>query len=159
MADLLVSLYSDHLSRLEQRTRASNVVMRPALPPEMQLVVDWVRDNFSTNWASEVSVAITRQPSACLVAIDDGNLVGFACYDTTARGFFGPTGVHPDSRGKGVGLALFFAALQAMKSMGYAYAIIGDAGPVDFYVNAVGAMTIPAEGKGIYQGMLRAKKT
>lgn len=159
MADLLVSLYTDSLSDLEKQTRHTDVLIRPVLPPEMQLVVDWVRAHFSTNWASEASVAITRQPSACLIAIDNGNLVGFACYDTTARGFFGPTGVHPDSRGKGVGIALFSASLQAMKSMGYAYAIIGDAGPVDFYVNAVGAMTIPADDKGIYQGMLRAKKT
>jgi predicted N-acetyltransferase YhbS len=159
LADLLVSLYTDRLSHLEKQPRHTDVLIRPVLPPEMQFVVDWVRDNFSTNWASEASVAITRQPSACLIAIDNGNLVGFACYDTTARGFFGPTGVHPDSRGKGVGIALFSASLQAMKSMGYAYAIIGDAGPVDFYVNAVGAMTIPADDKGIYQGMLRAKKT
>lgn len=158
MADLLVSLYTNRLSILKEQACRADVLIRSVLPPEMQLVVDWVRDNFSTNWASEVSVAITRQPSACLIAIDHGNLVGFACYDTTARGFFGPTGVHPDSRGKGVGIALFSASLQAMKSMGYAYAIIGDAGPVDFYVNAVGAMTIPADDKGIYQGMLRAKK-
>ncbi|MEK1855568.1 MAG: GNAT family N-acetyltransferase [Phyllobacterium sp.] len=158
MADLLVSLYTNRLSILKEQACRVDVQIRSVLPPEMQLVVDWVRDNFSNNWASEVSVAITRQPSACLIAIDHGNLVGFACYDTTARGFFGPTGVHPDSRGKGVGIALFSASLQAMKSMGYAYAIIGDAGPVDFYVNAVGAMTIPADDKGIYQGMLRAKK-
>lgn len=158
MADLLVSLYTNRLSILKEQACRADVQIRSVLPPEMQLVVDWVRDNFSNNWASEVSVAITRQPSACLIAIDHGNLVGFACYDTTARGFFGPTGVHPDSRGKGVGIALFSASLQAMKSMGYAYAIIGDAGPVDFYVNAVGAMTIPADDKGIYQGMLRAKK-
>ena len=159
MADLLVSLYADRLSDLEEQARRAEVLIRPVLPPEMHLVTDWVRENFSTNWASEVSVAIARQPSACLIAIDHGNLVGFACFDTTARGFFGPTGVHPDSRGKGVGIALLSASLQAMKSLGYAYAIIGDAGPLDFYVNTVGAIPIPADNKGIYQGMLRTRRT
>lgn len=159
MSDLLVSLYSARLSELEAQAHRTDVLIRPVLPPEMYLVVDWVRDNFSANWASEVSVAVARQPSACLIAIDSGNLVGFACFDTTARGFFGPTGVHPDSRGKGVGVALLSASMQALKSLGHAYAIIGDAGPVDFYVNAVGAMVIPADDKGIYEGMLRAKRT
>lgn len=46
-----------------------------------------------------------------------------------------------------------------MKTLGHAYAFIGDAGPVDFYVKAAGAIEIPSENKGIYQGMLRAKRT
>lgn len=158
MADLLVSLYSEKLTELENKTSSARANIRPVLAPEMQLVVDWVRDNFSANWASEAAVAITRQPSACLIAITNGTLVGFACYDTTARGFFGPTGVHEDSRGQGIGLALLSASLQAMKNSGYAYAIIGDAGPVDFYAEAAGATVIPAPDKGIYEGMLRAKR-
>ncbi len=58
MADLLVSLYADRLSDLEEQARRADVLIRPVLPPEMHLVVDWVRENFSTNWASEVSVAV-----------------------------------------------------------------------------------------------------
>lgn len=158
MPDLLVNLYSDKLSELAEKASHSNVRIRPVLPPEMRVVVEWVRSHFSDNWASEVSVAITHQPSACLIALDGADLVGFACYDTTARGFFGPTGVHPDSRGKGIGIALFSAALQTMKTLGHAYAFIGDAAPVDFYAGAVGAIAIPAENKGIYEGMLRAKR-
>jgi hypothetical protein len=42
-----------------------------------------------------------------------------------------------------------------MKSHGYAYAIIGSAGPVDFYVKALGAVPIEANGEDIYQGLLR----
>ena len=158
MPDLLVSLYNDRLSDLENRTRSVDIIIRPVLAPEMQLVVGWVGENFSQNWASEVSVAITRQPATCLLAVVDGKLVGFACYDATARGFFGPTGVHIDSRGKGIGAALLSASLHAMKSAGYAYAIIGDAGPIDFYADAVGAIPIAAPDKGIYEGMLRAKR-
>ena len=158
MPDLLVNLYSEKFAELAEKAQHNNVRIRPVLPPEMGVVVEWVRSHFSDNWASEVSVAITRQPCACLIALDGAELVGFACYDTTARGFFGPTGVHPGCRGKGIGIALFSAALQTMKTLGHAYAFIGDAGPVDFYAGAVGAITIPAENKGIYEGMLRAKR-
>ena len=156
MPDMLVSLYSPILGELKRRTKTDKVTIRPALPPEMGLVVGWVRENFSENWASEVTVAFTRRPVACLIAVDDGKLVGFACYDTTAPGFFGPTGVDPAARGKGIGLALFSACLQTMKTLGHAYAFIGDAGPVDFYVKTAGAVEIPAPDKGIYEGMLRS---
>ncbi|MGV4791370.1 GNAT family N-acetyltransferase [Rhizobium sp. F40D2] len=155
MPDLLVSLYSTKLADLNRKADHVGVSIRPALPPELHLVVDWVRQQFSENWASEVSVAFSRQPVACLIAVDGGKLLGFACYDTTARGFFGPTGVDPEARGKGIGLALFSACLQTMKTLGHAYAFIGDAGPVDFYAKTAGAITIPAPDKGIYEGMLR----
>ncbi|ANK89414.1 MULTISPECIES: GNAT family N-acetyltransferase [unclassified Rhizobium] len=156
MPDLLVSLYSAQLAELKQRADHVGASIRPALPPELHLVVTWVRERFSENWASEVSVAFSRQPVACLIAIEDRELLGFACYDTTARGFFGPTGVDPQARGKGVGLALFSASLQAMKTLGHAYAFIGDAGPVDFYARTAGAVIIPAPDKGIYESMLRS---
>ncbi|ANK75259.1 GNAT family N-acetyltransferase [Ensifer adhaerens] len=155
MPDMLVSLYSPILGELKRRTKTDKVTIRPALPPEMGLVVGWVRENFSENWASEVTVAFTRRPVACLIAVDDGKLVGFACYDTTAPGFFGPTGVDPVARGKGIGVALLSDCLDTMKTLGHAYAFIGDAGPVDFYAKTVGAVPIPAPDKGIYQGMLR----
>ena len=44
-----------------------------------------------------------------------------------------------------------------MKAQGYAYAVIGSAGPVDFYVKAAGAMPIPSDKEDIYQGLLRLK--
>ncbi|MBY4631945.1 GNAT family N-acetyltransferase [Rhizobium croatiense] len=156
MPDLLVSLYSARLADLKQKADHVGASIRPALPPELHLVVNWVREHFSENWASEVSVAFSRQPVACLIAVEDRGLLGFACYDTTARGFFGPTGVDPQARGKGIGLALFSACLETMKTLGHAYAFIGDAGPVDFYARTAGAITIQAPDKGIYEGMLRS---
>ncbi|EJC70816.1 putative acetyltransferase [Rhizobium leguminosarum bv. viciae WSM1455] len=156
MPDLLVSLYSSELADLKHKADDVGVSIRPARPPELHLIVSWVRERFSENWASEVTVALSRQPVACLIAVDGGKLLGFACYETTARGFFGPTGVDPDARGKGIGLALFSACLQTMKTLGHAYAFIGDAGPVDFYARTAGATIIPAHNKGIYEGMLRS---
>lgn len=156
MPDLLVSLYSEKLADLKQKADSVDIIIRPALPPELHIVVDWVQQNFSANWASEITVAFSRQPVACLIAVKDGRMLGFACYDTTARGFFGPTGVDPNARGQGIGLALFSTCLQTMKTLGHAYAFIGDAGPVDFYARTAGAVEIPAPDKGIYEGMLRS---
>lgn len=155
--DLLVNLFSRKLDALRARAEGVDATIRGALPPEQHIVKDWVRTHFSEYWVSEVGAAMAHQPPGCLIAIVDGELVGFACHDATARGFFGPTGVAESQRGKGIGRALFYHALMAMKAQGYAYAIIGSAGPVDFYVNAVGAMPIPSDNEDIYQGLLRVK--
>lgn len=153
--DLLVNLYSRRMEELRHRVNGVEAVIRVALPPEQHIIKDWVRAQFSEYWVSEVSAAMAHQPPGCLIATVDGQLVGFACYDATARGFFGPTGVSDAQRGRRIGLALFYHTLMAMKAQGYAYAIVGSAGPVDFYVNAAGAMPIPADKEDIYQGLLR----
>ena len=155
--DLLVNLYSRKLDALRERAERVEATIRVALPPEQHIIKDWVRTHFSEYWVSEVSAAMAHQPPGCLIAVVDGQLIGFACHDATARGFFGPTGVSEDQRGKGIGLALFYHSLVAMKAQGYAYAIIGSAGPVDFYVKAAGAMPIPGDKEDIYQGLLRVK--
>ncbi|WP_262299536.1 GNAT family N-acetyltransferase [Microvirga sesbaniae] len=158
MGDLLVSLYAPAVEALGRRTARTDVTIRPVLAPERHVVLSWVERHFSQNWASEAAVAIGRQPSSCLIALSNGELVGFACYDAIARGFFGPTGVAEASRGQGIGAALLHRTLQAMKDMGYAYAIIGDPGPARFYIDAVGAVEIAVAGKGIYADMLRTPK-
>lgn len=157
MTDLLVNLYSRRLGELAERVGNVEASIRVALPPEQHIVTEWVKANFSAYWASEVAVAMAHQPPGCLIATIEGVLVGFACYDATARGFFGPTGVHETARGKKLGLALLYHSLIAMKAQGYAYAIIGSAGPVEFYANAVGAVPIAADKEDIYQGLLRTK--
>lgn len=159
MGDLLVNLYGPELESLGQRTERADLTIRPVLAPERHIVVSWVQRHFSDNWASEAAVAIGHQPSSCLIALQKGEILGFACYDAIARGFFGPTGVAEASRGQGVGAALLYRSLIAMKHMGYAYAIIGDPGPAQFYAGAVGAVEIPFQGKGIYADMLRTPKS
>ena len=155
--DLLVNLYSRRMDALAARVAGVDATIRVALPPELHIVQNWVREHFSDYWVSELTVAMAHQPPGCLVAIVDGELVGFACYDATARGFFGPTGVAESQRGKGVGAALLYHTLAAMKAQGYAYAVIGGVGPVEFYASAVGATPIEADKEDIYQGLLRVR--
>ena len=90
--DLLVNLYSRRMDALKARAEKVDATIRVALPPEQHIIKDWVRAHFSEYWVSEVTAAMAHQPPGCLVATVDGQLVGFACYDATARGFFGPPG-------------------------------------------------------------------
>ena len=97
-------------------------------------------------------MAFANKPVSCFIATHEDKIVGFAAYECTRRNFFGPTGVAEEYRGRGIGTALLLACLYAMQDMGYVYAIIGGAGPVDFYKRVVGAIVIPFdEGMGIYR--------
>ena len=152
MPDLLVNLLKlpvpdDH--------SAGGFNIRRAQPFEISLVRRFVADNFSPNWADEISVGFARQPVSVFVATIDRQLAGFAAYECTRRGFFGPTGVVQSARGKGIGKALLLASLEALREMGYVYAIIGAAGPVRFYQKTVGAIIIPDSEPGIYTDLLK----
>ena len=141
---------------LDQRVAKAGVTIRRALAPEYELVTDWVRRKFSAGWAGETAVSMMRQPPTCFLATREQKLLGFACHESIARGFFGPTGVDEASRGEGIGHALLLASLLDLKTMGYAYAIIGDVGPSEFYERTVGATQIPNSEPGIYAGLLRS---
>ena len=141
---------------LDQRVAKAGVTIRRALAPEYELVTDWVRRKFSAGWAGETAVSMMRQPPTCFLATRAEKLVGFACHESIARGFFGPTGVDEAVRGQGIGHALLLASLLDLKTMGYAYAIIGDVGPSEFYERTVGATQIPNSDPGIYAGLLKS---
>lgn len=156
MPDMLVKLYAvPSAAPACERLRALGVDVRRGLPPEKHLVTGWVERAFSQHWASEVDVAFANRPVSCHVATREGQLVGFACYDATCRGFFGPTGVAPEHRGQGIGAALLLVCLEAMQAVGYGYAVIGGAGPTEFYARVAGAQVIEGSQPGIYRGMLR----
>jgi len=147
---MLVKLYA--LPSLEQALAAvatHGIVVKRAIAPERNGVVDWVRTHFASS-VSEVETAFAQVPAACFVAQHEGCIVGFACYDVTARNFFGPEGVEAAMRGKGIGRALLLSALHAQRAAGYAYAIIGGVGPAAFYEKCVGATSIEGSTPGIY---------
>jgi GNAT superfamily N-acetyltransferase len=156
MPDMLVKLYN--LLSLEPELaaqEAKGIVIRRALPAEKGFVATWVSSQFNAHWHSECEVAFGYLPPTCWIATEAQQIVGFACYDTTAKGFFGPTGVNESMRGRGVGKALLLVCLHAMRWNGYGYAIIGGAGPVDFYRKAVNATVIEDSEPGLYKDMLR----
>lgn len=158
MTDLLVRLYDLPDSDAERRVGAAGVTIRRALPPERELVLEFVRANFSLYWVGEAALALSQLPVTAWIAVRDNEVLGFACHDATARGFFGPTGVRESARGQGIGEALLMATLRGMREAGYAYAVIGNPGPVGFYTAHLDALPIPSSEPGHYRGMLRARE-
>ena len=123
----------------------------------------FVREHFGEGWASEADFAFASgHPITGFVAVKDGSVVGFAVYETSRRGFFGPTGVREDMRKRGIGASLLFRCLEGMREMGYAYAIIGGVGPAEFYEKACGARIIEGSERSVYGDLYeeqRARQT
>jgi GNAT superfamily N-acetyltransferase len=157
LADLLVRLYDLPVFEAEAKVRTAGIVVRRALSLERHVILGFIRKHFSELWASEAALALSQQPPTIEIAFKGQSLLGFACYDTSAKGFFGPTGVDQAARGQGIGEALLIATLRAMREAGYAYAVIGDPGPVAFYTKRLDALEIPKSKPGQYAGMLRGE--
>lgn len=152
MPDLLVNLLK--LPATAETPR--DFLVRRAQPFELSIVRTFVAEKFSPRWADEISIGFTRQPVSVFIATKDKQVIGFAGYECTRRGFFGPMGVAESAQHEGIGKALLLAALASLREMGYVYAIIGAAGPVRFYQKAVGAIVIPDSEPGIYTDILKS---
>ena len=156
MSDMLVNLM--HLDRYKQDMpdlAAEGIIVRRVMPYERGHVMDFVQKHFGQAWAAEVEMAFFQHPVTCFIATFEQRIVGFGAFECTSPDFFGPTGVDPEFRKKGIGRVLLMECMQAMRNMGYAYAIIGGAGPQDFYTKAVGAAPIPDSVPGVYIDMLK----
>ena len=150
MPDLLVKLYD---LPSERPSLPNGVTMRPVMAAEVSMVRDWIEENFSRGWADEFLKGAYAETTSSIIALEDRKVIGFVCYDVSAIGMFGPTGVDKSARGRGLGAALLFAALEAMVAKGHVYATIGWVGPIEFYEKLVGATVIEGSEKR-YSGKL-----
>ena len=164
MSDYLVKLWElPSAEPVYASLREKNIVIRKPIGPENYAVIGWIREHFGTGWASESENAFFRDPKSIYIAVreteKDGRIssemLGFACYDATVKGFFGPTGVKEEERHQGIGAALLLACLWGMREEGYGYAVIGSVGPAEFYKKICGAAEIEGSSPGVYRGMLR----
>ncbi|MFA5561648.1 MAG: GNAT family N-acetyltransferase [Eubacteriales bacterium] len=162
--DVLVKLYQ--LPEIEpalHRVKEQNITIRKPIGPEKSVVIEWIRAREGEGWASEAETAFLGANRTIYIAVDenetkaDKRMVGFACYDATAKGFFGPTAVAEAYRKRGIGQALLLSCLFNMKLDGYGYAIIGSISKTakEFYEKCLpGSVGIEDSAPGIYRGML-----
>ncbi len=159
--DMLVKLYDlpeNHVPD-EKMSAAGIRVFRP-MALDRKRISDFIREQFGEGWATEFERTMSNQPISCFIAVNrEKKIVGFACYDATARGFFGPIGVEESCRGLHVGKELLLTALYDMRNVGYGYAAIGWVGEhnLKFYAQNAGATEIPDSFPGVYRNSLIVK--
>ena len=170
MTDMLVKLYDlPEYFPVRNHLLDQGFDIRRPFPSEKRVLVSWIQMNFEQLWADECAAVLDRDPINCFIAIEkqpiqkpDDNpynlppekLLGFACFDASKKGLFGPMGVLEAYRDQGIGKGLLLAGLHAMKEQNYAYAVISWAGPADFYARTVGAVPIEGSAPGYYRGPL-----
>lgn len=124
-----------------QTAQTQNLIARnlPAERPEDVKegdVLDFVEQEFGRIWRFEAAHA-----RKVFYVEENGQVAGFAAHDGNNRGlgFFGPTGVAKQHRGKGLGRKLLLASLADMRQQGYHQAIIPWTDAIDFYARSCGA--------------------
>ncbi|TCP19150.1 acetyltransferase (GNAT) family protein [Scopulibacillus darangshiensis] len=122
--------------------------IRKALPRDYHQLLAFVKCEFGDRWVPLIENGYkTLNKTPIFLAIAEDNIIGFACYDVVRnrKGLFGPMGTAAGCRTKGIGAALLHFCLNDMAKVGYEYAIIGQAGPIEFYEKTCGARIIPVE--------------
>ena len=155
MPDMLVALYRlPEAAPWVERAAAAGISVRRLDAWDRGPLRAFVLEHFTPNWADEAELAFAGgHPITGFVAVTGGRICGFAVYEASRRGFFGPTGVREDLRGSGAGAALLLRCLESMREIGYGYAIIGGVGPAAFYEKVCGATVIADSDPGVYAGL------
>ncbi|HJQ39235.1 MAG TPA: GNAT family N-acetyltransferase [Thermoanaerobaculia bacterium] len=104
--------------------------------PASPHVFDFIEQTFGKIWRFE-----SARASGIVTREENGEITGFAAYEANNRGLgtFGPTGVTPSMRGRGLGRELLLDALAALRELGYERAVIPWTDALEFYRKSCGA--------------------
>ncbi|MDD1369069.1 GNAT family N-acetyltransferase, partial [Bacillus sp. MHSD17] len=131
--------------------RLLTCTVRKANLSDFEKLASFVEAEFGERWLRSIEYGFRtyKENVPIYIAEQEEGIVGFACYDVVRgkKGLFGPMGTAKQNRVKGVGKQLLHHCLENMKQNGYEYAIIGQAGPIEFYEKNCDARLIPLENK------------
>jgi N-acetylglutamate synthase-like GNAT family acetyltransferase len=136
-----------HLGHYTFPKMNSQHLIRKVQKNDKENLVRFVEGHFSQEWSQTIREAFFLNEPTISIAFDKKeNITGFAGFDIyrNKKGYFGPMGVSVSNRTKGLGYALLHHCLKDMKEIGYEYAVIGEAGPIEFYEKACQAVVIPS---------------
>ena len=90
MADMLVKLYEiDENRELYRELSEKGIHIKRALGLDASFVCDFIeKEKFSKRWVDECRAAFSAQPSACYIAVKNGEVIGFAATTLHIRIFW-----------------------------------------------------------------------
>ncbi|PFL17255.1 GNAT family N-acetyltransferase [Bacillus cereus] len=135
------------LTRFDPICNSLSCNIRKAISSDFEKLARFVKDEFGERWLKSLDYGFRtyKEELPIFIAEQGGEIIGFACYDVVRgkKGLFGPMGTAKHNRVNGVGKTLLNHCLYNMKKIGYEYAIIGQAGPIEFYERCCNACLIP----------------
>jgi mycothiol synthase len=103
---------------LEARLAGQGIAIRPLVAADRAELDTYLSARWSAGWRHEALEALDVDPPTGFLAQRDGQIVGFAVYDVSRPGWFGPTGTDEELRGRGIGAALLRRCLAAWQTAG-----------------------------------------
>ncbi|MBP0726937.1 GNAT family N-acetyltransferase [Bacillus sp. RG28] len=139
--DLVVKLQEYNYSKIIIEHHS----IQKATRKDQDELLEFIEKEFGSGWVESIKHGFIQNDIPIYLAKHQDKIQGFACYDVynKQKGVFGPMGIAGNQREKGIGKALLHSCLYEMKMKGYYYAIIGEAGPIEFYEKNCGAILIP----------------
>ncbi len=110
---------------VSEKSRAlerDGVTIEPFRPESILPILDFMRSEFPGDWQRFARETMGRislgkyRPDNLWTASENSGIVGYAQHDNAGR--FGPFGVSSSLRGRGIGAALLFSCLHAMRAKG-----------------------------------------
>ncbi|MBN1900498.1 GNAT family N-acetyltransferase [Candidatus Sumerlaeota bacterium] len=124
-----------------ERLKKEDFIIRRAQESDWNGIEKFLAANWKC-WIDEARSSFDNKPKTLHICIHKGEVVGFSGYEGNNKGmgWFGPMGVLPVTRGKGIGAILCLLCLQDIALLGHRRAIIPWVGPVRFYDKVCGAV-------------------
>ena len=116
--------------------------IRRAVYSDLTELKRFIQAEFGDRWIMRIDQLSASGQLPVFLAEEKGEIIGFACFDMEKRGMFGPMGTSSRKRLSSVGKELLHRSLLDMAERGYAYAVIEQAGPIEFYEKTCGAKLI-----------------
>jgi len=142
--------YEVDLSRLYVPSRVASLAEKlrrdgveiVELREESEELGRWVEERFSPFWRIEAEMGLKAEDGGVLVAKMGSRIAGFSVYGALRPDFFGPIGVDPELRGRGIGTVLLFETLKRMRGEGVRIATIPWTTHLFFYTQLPGVVGI-----------------
>lgn len=121
-----------------------NDTVRKVTHNDFAKLIKYAEHNFSYEWSQTLKEGFQFK-NIYIAVNNEEQIVGFSAYDIyqNKKCYFGLMGVSQSPRQSGIGYSSLHHCLRDMKDIGYEYAIIGDAGPIEFYEKSCNAVVIP----------------
>ncbi len=110
------------IAETAERLRAEGIVVRPVEPPDIVPVLDFVRRHFSWDWHREASGVLQDlfagdpRTVGMVIAVQGHDVLGYAQHRHER---YGPFGVNPEIRSRGIGRVLLATMLTEMLKKNY----------------------------------------
>lgn len=138
--DLVASLKNYRLPELNN----TSFIIRRAKETDRDELYNFIKTEFNEGWANNVIEGLLGDKPPVFIALADKEIIGFGAFDVVRKrkGLFGPMGIKIQKRVNRVGYSILHRCLNDMNEIGYEYAIISEAGPIEFYEKSCGAVII-----------------